>query len=127
MICKKRGLGGLRGGVEEGVEEGVGGGVRKAEGELFEGKAAGPGGGGGDRGLGGITQGRWFEGKGGGASGGERGVWEGLPRDKQVEVEAAQLVDGVVGTEAGVAEEEEGEQLGGELQVGSAVQDDGED
>ena len=59
--------------------------------------------------------------------GGREGVQCGLPGDKKVEVEAAKLEDGIVGTEAGVAQEEEGEQLGGELQVGSAVQDNGED
>ena len=64
----------------------------------------------------------------GGKEGGREGVGKcRSPRHKQVEVEAAKLVDGVIGTEARVAEEEEGEQLGGELEVRSAVQDDGED
>ena len=50
-----------------------------------------------------------------------------LPRHKEVEIEAAQLVDGVVGAQAGVAKKEEGEELCGELQRCGAVQDDGED
>ncbi len=50
-----------------------------------------------------------------------------IPRYKQVEVESPQLEDGVVGTQAGVAKEQEGEQLCGELVVSSVVKDPGED
>jgi len=50
-----------------------------------------------------------------------------IPRYKQVEVESSQLEDGVVGTQAGVAKKQEGEQLCGELVVSSVVKDLGED
>lgn len=50
-----------------------------------------------------------------------------IPRYKQVEVESPQLEDGVVGTQAGVAKKQEGEQLCGELVVSSVVKDLGED
>lgn len=52
---------------------------------------------------------------------------KGLPRDKQIEVEAAQLEDGIVSAKAGVAKKKEGEELCGELEAGCAVEDDGED
>ncbi len=50
-----------------------------------------------------------------------------IPRYKQVEVESAQLEDGVVGTQARVAKKQEGKQLCGELVVSSVVKDLGED
>ncbi len=50
-----------------------------------------------------------------------------IPRYKQVEVESPQLEDGVVGTQAGVAKKQEGEQLCDELVVSSVVKDLGED
>ena len=51
----------------------------------------------------------------------------GTPGHQEVEIEAAQLVDGVVGAQAGVAQEQEGQELGGKLVVGGAVEDLGED
>ena len=51
----------------------------------------------------------------------------GIPRYKKVEVESPQLEDGIVGTQAGVAKKQEGEQLCGELVVDSVVKDPGED